>query len=98
MITEITWIIIGILAVMSLAQRLIPWLLMRRNPGNDRIDGFFGYFAIAAFATLMVENIPGLSYEYIIALSVAMVISLKTKNVGMAVLAAMLVTVLMSYL
>lgn len=83
---------------MSLAQRLIPWLLMRRNPGKDRIDRFFGYFAIAAFATLMVENIPGLSYEYIIALSVAMVISLKTKNVGMAVLAAMLVTVLMSYL
>lgn len=96
--TEIVWILIAVLAVMSLAQRLIPWLILRRNSDGDRLNRFFGYFAIAAFATLMVENLPGLNYQYAVALVMAAIISIKTKNVGMAVLAAMFVTVLFSYL
>ena len=96
--TEIVWILIAVLAVMSLAQRLIPWLILRRNSDGGKLNRFFGYFAIAAFATLMVENIPSLNYRYAVALVMAAIISIKTKNVGMAVLAAMFVTVLFSYL
>ena len=96
--TETVWTLIAVLAVMSLAQRLVPWLILRRNSDEEKLNTLFGYFAIAAFATLMVENLPGLTFKYLVALAVAAVLSMKTKNVGMAVLAAMLVTVLISYI
>ncbi len=90
------WIVIAILAVLSLSQRLIPWLLFRKRSVGKDLDRVFDYFAIAAFTSLMVDNIPQLNLNYIVALAVALAVSLKTKNVGFAVLSAMVVTVLIS--
>lgn len=86
------------LAVLSLSQRLIPWLVFRKSSFGKDIDRVFNYFAIAAFTTLMVDNIPQISLEYIIALAVALIISIKTKNVGLAVISAMIITVLAGFL
>lgn len=87
-------IVIAVLAILSLSQRLIPWLVLRKRGFGKDIDRVFDYFAIAAFTTLMVDNIPQISLEYIIALAVALIVSIKTKNVGLAVISAMIITVL----
>ena len=83
------WIIILVLAVLSLIQRLVPWLILRKYSDVENIDRMFGYLAISAFATLMIENIPKITPVFVVSLIFALIVSLKTKNVGLAVLAAM---------
>lgn len=97
MVLDHIWIVMAILAVLSLTQRLAPWLIFRKHSFGKDYDRIFDYFAIAAFTTLMVDNIPQINVEYIVALVVALVVSIKTKNVGYAVISAMIVTLLASY-
>lgn len=87
-----------VLGILSLVQRLVPWLLIRGQSKGENLDRLFGYFSIAAFSSLMVEELPSHVITDFIALFVALLVSLRTKNVGMTVLSAMAVALISVFL
>lgn len=87
-----------VLGILSLTQRLIPWLLLRRQSKVENLDRLFEYFSIAAFSSLMVEELPSHLTTDLIALFVALLVSIRTKNVGLTVLSAMAVALLSGFL
>ena len=88
------WLTIIALGILSFSQRLVPWLVLRKQPKGEIVDRLFGYFAIAAFSSLMIEELPDNVITDVIALLAALLVALRTKNVGLTVLSAMAVTLI----
>lgn len=76
---------------MTFSQRLIPWLYARRIRIPESALAWFGLVGTSAFATLMVENMASFGITEIAALAVALAVSLKSKNLGLTVLSAIMV-------
>lgn len=90
----IIWFTIISLGVLSFLQRLVPWIILRKNQRNENLDTLFGYFAIAAFSSLMIEELPSHLVTDFVSLFVALLVALKTRNVGLTVLSAMAVVLI----
>ena len=84
-------IIIIALAVLSLAQRIVPWVFYSRFKENKRLENLFELFAISAFTSLFVYNVENVSAISITALFAALIVALKTKNLSLTIVTAILV-------
>lgn len=76
---------------MTFSQRLLPWLYSKNIRLSRNSLRWFGLVGTSAFATLMVENMSSFGPVEIAALAVALIVSLKTKNLGLTVLSAVIV-------
>lgn len=78
------------LGVLSLLQRVIPWLLYKRFMPGRASQKLFDLIAVSAFSSLMVYNMSTLSYQTVIPLLPAFLVVYRTKNLGLSILTAML--------
>ena len=76
---------------MTFSQRLVPWLYARKIRLSEDTLKWFSLVGTAAFASLMVENISAFSPAEILALAVALAVSIKSRNLGLTVLSAVLI-------
>ncbi len=90
--------LIASLALLSLSQRLVPWLVISRFRGGRNMEQIFNLFAVSAFSALAVYNITEFSPGTALSLAVAVAVAVRTKNLGYAVLAAIAVSLASLYI
>ena len=91
-------LLIAVLAILSLSQRLVPWLVISRFSGGRHMEQIFNLFAVSAFSALAVYNITEFTAGSLVSLVVAAMVALRTRNLGYAVLAAIAVSLLALYI
>ncbi|MCW6168845.1 MAG: AzlD domain-containing protein [Thermoplasmatales archaeon] len=84
-------IIVVVLALLSISQRVLPWVFYSRFRENKKIENLFDLFAISAFTSLFVYNVLNITPLTIIALVAAFIVALKTKNLPLTIVTAILV-------
>ncbi len=92
------YILIAVLGVFSLLQRVVPWFLYKSFKAGAFSQKLFDIVAIAAFSSLMIDNINTFDLQTVFPLIPALIIALKTKNLGLSVLIAMLFAFLLTLL
>lgn len=81
--------------MIRLAQRVLPWVMVERWRIKGRMARWLQHLAPAAFATLMVVDLPrGSSAMVVGSLVMAGLVAWRTKNLGLTVLAEMMVGML----
>lgn len=88
------WLILVILAVLGYAERSLPWLLAQRLGLSSGLIQWLTYVAPAAFATLLVYDLGRLDLSTLMALAASGLVAWRTRNLGGAVFAAMVVKIL----
>lgn len=86
-----TWLMLGALGLLGYLQRMLPWVLAERMALPPSLATWLRYVAPAAFATLFVTDVRRLTLATAMALAAAGLISWRTRNLGLAVLAALVV-------
>ena len=84
-------IVVIILALLSISQRVLPWIFYSRFKENKTIENLFDLFAISAFTSLFVYNVLIITPLTIIALVAAFVVALKTRNLPLTIVTSILV-------
>lgn len=92
------YFLILILGIFSLIQRVVPWFLYKSFKAGALSQKLFDIVAIAAFSSLMIDNINTFDIQTVFPLVPALIVALKTKNIGLSVLAAMLFAFLLTVL
>lgn len=92
------YVLIAILGILSLSQRVVPWLLYKRVKKGSFLQNLFDIIAVSAFASLMIDNIQALNVQNLIPLLPALIVAYKTKNLAATVLVALLVSLAFSFL
>lgn len=90
--TDTLMLIILALALLSFLQRFIPWAFYSRVGNGEDLQKIFDMLAISAFTALFIYNIQKLDLQTLISLAAALVVIVKTKNMGLTVIAAMVVS------
>ncbi|MFG1460357.1 MAG: AzlD domain-containing protein [Thermoplasmataceae archaeon] len=90
--TVIITILIIVLALMSISQRVLPWKFYDKFRKYLKLEGFFNLFAVSAFASLLIYNIPQVTLINVVAIVSAIAVALKTKNLPLTVLVAILIS------
>lgn len=93
-----TLLLIIVLGILSAAQRIVPWVLYRRFAGDWNLQKIFDLVAVSAFASLMVDNIQAFNVQSVGPLLPALVVAYRTRSLGATVLAALLFSLLLSYI
>ncbi|MCL4337627.1 MAG: AzlD domain-containing protein [Candidatus Thermoplasmatota archaeon] len=88
-------ILVAALGVLSLLQRLLPWIIYKSHKGETFLTNLFDYVAISAFGALMIENIQSFSPESLVPLIPAVIVAYWTRNAGATVLVAMLASLVL---
>ncbi len=88
-------ILVAALGVLSLLQRLLPWIIYKNHKGETFLTNLFDYVAISAFGALMIENIQSFSPESLVPLIPAVIVAYWTRNAGATVLVAMLASLVL---
>ncbi len=88
-----TWTWLIILSALGYAQRTIPWAMSARFNLPGKVTVWLRYVGPAAFATLLVTDITKVTMPALLSLAVAGFISWRTRNLGLAVLAALAVNI-----
>jgi|GEM_PF-3127383 hypothetical protein len=83
--------LLAALALLSLLQRVIPWLFYKRVRSGNSLEKTFDLFAISAFSALLVYNVQSLGLFTFISLAIALVVAMKFHNIGLTVLVALTV-------
>ena len=96
--TAVVTVLIIVLAAMSISQRVVPWKFYEKFRKYLKLEGFFNLFAVSAFASLFIYNIPQVTLINIVAIISAIIIALKTKNLPLTVLVAILISSLSLFL
>jgi branched-subunit amino acid transport protein len=91
-------LIIMALALLSFLQRFIPWAFYSRIGNGKEVEKIFDMLAISAFTALFVYNIQKLDIETLVSLAAAFPVILKTRNMGLTVMAAMVVSLVYIFL
>ena len=91
-------LLIAALAILSLSQRLVPWLVISRFSGGRHMEQIFNLFAVSAFSALAGYNITEFTAGSLVSLAVAALVALRTRNLGYAVLAAIAVSLVALYI
>jgi len=86
-------IIIIALALMSFLQRFLPWAFYSKLSSEKSLQKMFDMLAISAFTALFVYNVQALDPVTLISLAVAFIVVLKTRNLGLTVIAAMAISI-----
>ncbi len=81
--------LLAALALLSVLQRVIPWLFYKRLKSGNSLEKTFDLFAISAFSALLVYNVQSLSFITLISLAVALFVAMKFRNIGLTVLVAL---------
>ncbi len=89
-----TWLFLGALGLLGYLQRMLPWVLAERVALPPSLAAWLRYVAPAAFATLLVTDVHRLTMATGAALASAALVSWRTRNLGLAVFAALLVSLL----
>ncbi len=84
------YILILILGAFSLLQRVVPWLLYKNYKAGPISQKLFDLVAIAAFSSLMIDNVSKFNFQNLFPLLPALIVILKTRNLGLSILVAML--------
>jgi len=84
-------IIVIALALLSLSQRVIPWVFYSKFRENKTLESLFDLFSISAFTSLLVYNVLQISLLTLIALTAAFIVVLKTKNLPLTIITAILI-------
>lgn len=90
--------VVAVLSLLSLIQRVIPWLLYKRLSKGEYFTKLFDFVAVSAFAALMVDNIQAFNYQNLLPLLPALIVAYKFRNLGATVLVAMLFSLALSAL
>ena len=83
--------LLAALALLSILQRIIPWLFYKRLKSGNSLEKTFDLFAISAFSALLVYNVQSLGLVTFISLAVALAVAMKFHNIGLTVLVALTV-------
>lgn len=83
------FVLIIILAVLSLLQRIVPWVLYKRFKPGAVSQRLFDIVAVAAFASLMVYNMNSFHYQDVLPLVPAFIVAFRTGNIGLSILVGM---------
>ena len=83
--------LLAALALLSVLQRVIPWLFYKMLKSGNSLEKTFDLFAISAFSALLVYNVQSLNFITLISLAVALVVAMKFHNMGLTVLVALAV-------
>lgn len=86
-----SWTDLIVLAALGYVQRSLPWVLAERIGLPGRVQEWLRYVAPAAFATIMVSDVSRASPQALVSLVAAAFVSWRTRNLGLAVLAAVAV-------
>ena len=89
---DVLILIILALALLSFLQRFIPWAFYSRIGNGKEVEKIFDMMAISAFTALFIYNIQKLDIETLVSLAAAFAVILKTRNMGLTVIAAMVVS------
>ena len=89
-----TWLILGALGVLGYLQRMLPWVLAERTVLPPWLAAWLRYVAPAAFATLLVTDVQHWTWSTGAALLAAGLTSWRTRNLGLAVMAALLLSLI----
>lgn len=89
-----TWLMLGALGLLGYLQRMLPWVLAERIALSPSLSTWLRYVAPAAFATLLVTDVRQLTLVSGIALAAAGLMSWRTRNLGLTVLAALVVSLI----
>ena len=84
-------LLLAALAILSLLQRLLPWIFYSRFKSSSSLEQTFDLFAISAFSALLVYNVQSFSLITLIALAMALIVTIKFNNLGFTVLVALAV-------
>jgi len=85
-------LLLVVLAIMSLAQRVLPWIFYSKiKSGSSSLEKTFDLFAISAFSALLVYNVTSFSPFTLVALAIALLVTIKFHNTGLTVLVALAV-------
>ncbi|NMP22382.1 AzlD domain-containing protein [Sulfobacillus harzensis] len=87
------WSWLVIVGALGYAQRSLPWMLASRHPLPKAVVQWLRFVAPAAFATLMVEDLAHFTVPAMAAIVAAGLISWRTRNLGFAVVGALVVSV-----
>ncbi|MCL5802422.1 MAG: AzlD domain-containing protein [Thermoplasmataceae archaeon] len=82
------------LAALSFLQRFLPWAFYSKFRSGESLQKIFDMLAVSAFTALFVYNVQKVDLATLISLAVAFVVVLKTKNMGLTVIAAMIVSII----
>lgn len=85
-------ILIIVLAFMSVSQRVLPWKFYKKFSGHFKMEEFFNLFAVSAFASLFIYNIPRITAVNVAAIISAIVVAIKTRNLPLTILTAILIS------
>ncbi len=88
MIVPVVALII-LLGILSLLQRVIPWVLYKRLTPGAMSQRVFDIVAVAAFSSLMVYNMNSFQYQDVIPLIPAFIVAFRTRNIGLSILVGM---------
>ncbi|MCL8207280.1 MAG: AzlD domain-containing protein [Actinomycetia bacterium] len=87
--TASAWVLVAALMLASALERLGPWLWARRRPPSERAARWLEHLAPAAFAALVVADLPRSGSPAVVAaLAAAAVVGWTTRHLGWAVVAA----------
>lgn len=91
-------VLIMVLGILSLLQRVVPWVMYKRLTPGAVSQRLFDIVAVAAFASLMVYNMNSFQYQGVIPLFPAFIVAYKTRNIGMSILVGMLFALALAFL
>lgn len=83
-------LLILLLGVLTVLQRVLPWLIYRRFRSGARSQKFFDIVAVAAFSSLMVYNVNSLDFQNVLPLVPALIVAYRTRNIGLSIIVAMI--------
>lgn len=90
-------VIIAILAVLSLLQRVVPWVLYKRFMPGAVSQRLFDIVAVAAFSSLMIYNMNSFDYQNVIPLIPAFIVAFRTRNIGLSILVGMMFALALAF-
>lgn len=81
------------LGLLGYLQRSVPWVFAGRQPIPPAMVRWLSFVAPAAFTVLMVDSLGHLNGVTLLALAVAGLVSVRVRNLGVAVLVALAIGV-----
>ncbi|MDA8194078.1 MAG: AzlD domain-containing protein [Thermaerobacter sp.] len=85
------WFLLLGLTFISYGQRVLPWVAASRFRMSSALVSWLNHVAPAAFATLMVADLPHLAGIDLGVVAAALTAGLATRNLGVAVLSGVVV-------
>lgn len=87
------YILIFVLASLSLGSRVFPWFISIENENTHRLEENMNILGISALVTLLIFNIKSFTVVSLLPLIISMIIITKTRNLGLSVISAIVISI-----